>query len=646
MKTQLLNKFNWGGAKMKIVEGQAMEAMTNEIMDPNKDAIPALSSKAMFWRPKYLAESLWLEHIPFYFWLVEAQQSNLIFEPELTSGSTYFAMCQAVEKLNLETRCLGVFNPLNRKYEESVCEYNEENYREFSYLADEPLKDCIHDFEDESIDIMILKYSSALLFNKNLMDAWQKKLSKKSVVLIQGSQKKEAKHLCRKLKESYSTFEFTHGNGLLLVCFGERPASKIQFLVNRGVNDSSTRVIQGIYSRLGVACKDAYINKVNTQKIEELNRILDSKSSLIDSYVDGEVKLKSTVDQAVTELRVVKDINETLSANNEVLVDEHKEMESQYLKSRHKLEQLESENEKASLESESLKKSISNRFTELSKLTALLKSTEEALDDSNKVSENHKKQVDQLKQEILLKKSMVECKSKDIDELNAKLADKEALVHKSKSEAAKLKQALLEKEKQAEELSKSSGNTDKLKRIEQQNSLLEKDQEQASNIISDLKRDNIQLEQSVQQRFDELAMLTSMMQEKDAQLEQLKFELENKENTEKKSIKSKLSLKALNQKHKKRKSEKAKLQKVIQVLGASELFDASWYQSQYPESKKYKGGPVAHYILIGVDAGCNPSDKFDTQWYLDTYSDVKQAGVNPLLHFIKFGKEEGREPKL
>ena len=154
------------------------------------------------------------------------------------------------------------------------------------------------------------------------------------------------------------------------------------------------------------------------------------------------------------------------------------------------------------------------------------------------------------------------------------------------------------------------------------------------------------MEQSVQQRFDELAMLTAMMQEKDAQLEKFKTALENKESIDKKSIKSKLSLQSLNQKHKKRKSEKAKLKKVMQVLDESEYFDASWYQSQYPESKKYKGGPVAHYILMGVDAGCNPSEKFNTQCYLDTYPDVKEAGVNPLLHFIKFGKEEGREPKL
>lgn len=631
---------------MKIVEGQTMEAMTNDIMDPNKDAIPALSSKAMFWRPKYLAESLWLEHIPFYFWLVEAQQSNLIFEPELTSGSTYFAMCQAVEKLNLDTRCLGVFNPLNRKYEEAVSGYNNDNYREFSFIADEPLKDCIHDFEDESIDIMILKYSSALLFNKNLMDAWQQKLSKKSIVLIQGSQKKEAKHLCRKLKQTYSTFEFTHGNGLLLVCFGENPSAKIQFLVNRGVNDSSTRVIQDIYSRLGVACKDAYINKVNTQKIEELNNILKNKATLLEDYAEQEAKLKHEFDEVLSELEDKKIKNEDLSVINQVLSHELNEISSQYESSKQKLEQAESERDKVYSEAESLKKNINARFTELSKLTALLKNTEDALDESNKHSVNNQKVVDQLKQDIEAKKALVEGKSKEISKLNTRVINNEKRVAESDSLLLKLKKELAEKNKKLEEAVKSTDTLDKVKQVERQNKLLEQDQVQASNIISDLKRDNIQLEQSVQQRFDELAMLTSMMQQKDDELEKLKTELANKDGIEKKSIMSKLSLKSLNRKHKKRKSEKAKLKKVIQVLGESEFFDTSWYQSQYPESKKYKGGLVAHYILVGVDAGFDPSDKFNTQWYLDTYPDVKEAGVNPLLHFIKFGKEEGREPKL
>ena len=77
----------------------------------------------------------------------------------------------------------------------------------------------------------------------------------------------------------------------------------------------------------------------------------------------------------------------------------------------------------------------------------------------------------------------------------------------------------------------------------------------------------------------------------------------------------------------------------------SDLFDLSWYQTEYPESLKFKGGAVAHYMLVGVESGYNPSHKFDTQWYLNTYPDVKEAGVNPLFHYIKFGQLEGREAK-
>lgn len=381
---------------MNIIDQNQADTASGKVLDPNKDAIPALSSKAMFWRPKYLAESLWLEHIPFYFWLVEAQQSNLIFEPELTSGSTYFAMCQAVEKLNLDTRCLGVFNPLNRKYEESVSEYNNENYREFSYLVDEPLKDSIHDFEDESIDIMILKYSSSLLFNKNLMDAWQKKLSKKSVVLIQGSQKKEAKHLCRKLKQAYNTFEFTHGNGLLLVCFGEKPSAKIQFLTNRGVNDSSTRVIQDIYYRLGVACKDAYVNKINSKKVNELNEVLLDKTS---------------------ELSNKKEIEK---------------------------------------ENSDLAKNIKTRFDEIASLTKMLIETEKDRDQRVLNEKNQKEMVEKLKQELKDKARHLEVveekQSEAVIKLNAQLDDAKADLKK----AEEINKTLVANKKQASELTRQN----------------------------------------------------------------------------------------------------------------------------------------------------------------------------------------------
>jgi hypothetical protein len=79
-----------------------------------------------------------------------------------------------------------------------------------------------------------------------------------------------------------------------------------------------------------------------------------------------------------------------------------------------------------------------------------------------------------------------------------------------------------------------------------------------------------------------------------------------------------------------------------QVLSESDLFDSSWYLSQYFDVKKIGMDPVEHFLRYGWIMRRNPSSRFSTREYLRHNPDVEQAGVNPLLHFIRTGLAEGR----
>src|SRR4051794_31520407 len=59
-------------------------------------------------RPVYLARSAWLEHIPFAFWLTQQQKPRTFVELGTHYAPSFFAVCQAVEKLSLTTRCYAV----------------------------------------------------------------------------------------------------------------------------------------------------------------------------------------------------------------------------------------------------------------------------------------------------------------------------------------------------------------------------------------------------------------------------------------------------------------------------------------------------------------------------------------------------------
>lgn len=85
-----------------------------------------------------------------------------------------------------------------------------------------------------------------------------------------------------------------------------------------------------------------------------------------------------------------------------------------------------------------------------------------------------------------------------------------------------------------------------------------------------------------------------------------------------------------------------KAHEAVQLVEASELFDARWYVERYPDVKVANITPAAHYCKYGWQMLRDPSSQFSTAGYLAKHEDIKREGMNPLLHYLRFGKKEGR----
>ncbi|QOW21678.1 sulfotransferase family protein [Novilysobacter avium] len=71
------------------------------------------------------------------------------------------------------------------------------------------------------------------------------------------------------------------------------------------------------------------------------------------------------------------------------------------------------------------------------------------------------------------------------------------------------------------------------------------------------------------------------------------------------------------------------------ILRDSELFDAHWYQSRYPDVATSGIDPARHYLDHGAAEGRDPSPHFNTRAYTDAHREVTITGENPLIHFIE-----------
>ncbi len=85
------------------------------------------------------------------------------------------------------------------------------------------------------------------------------------------------------------------------------------------------------------------------------------------------------------------------------------------------------------------------------------------------------------------------------------------------------------------------------------------------------------------------------------------------------------------------------IHRLIARIKASQLFDADWYSSEYPDVAMLGMEPVEHYAKIGSLLLRAPHPRFDAAWYASHHADIARLGLDPFTHFCAHGRYEGRK---
>ncbi|WP_223862994.1 class I SAM-dependent methyltransferase [Enterobacter hormaechei] len=244
---------------------QASEKQTNTELD-------FIFKRPIFWRPSYIAQSAWLEHIPFAFWLIDTLQPRKIVELGTHYGSSYFSFCQAVTKLDLQTQCYAVdtwggdehAGQYGEEVYRQVSEYNQQHYSDFSTLVRSTFDQALEHFPQGSIDLLHIDGLHTLEAVRHDFESWLPKLSDRAVVIMHDTNVRERGfgvfQLLDELKQQYPHFEFAHGHGLGVIGVGSEQSSEMMSLYGLSDNPSATRQVQEVFSRLGKACGYSWEN--------------------------------------------------------------------------------------------------------------------------------------------------------------------------------------------------------------------------------------------------------------------------------------------------------------------------------------------------------------------------------------------------
>lgn len=248
------------------------------VVQPNTE-LDVIFKRSLFWRPTYIAQSAWLEHIPFAFWLVESLRPRKIVELGTHYGSSYFSFCQAVTKLDLETLCFAVdtwggdehAGLYGEEVYGQVSEYNQQHYSSFSTLIRSTFDQALAHFPQGSIDLLHIDGLHTLDAVRHDFESWLPKLSDRAVVIMHDTNVRERGfgvfQLLDELKQQYPHFEFAHGHGLGVIGVGSEQVPEMKNLYDLFANARATKQVQDIFSRLGKACGDSWENSQLRQQL-------------------------------------------------------------------------------------------------------------------------------------------------------------------------------------------------------------------------------------------------------------------------------------------------------------------------------------------------------------------------------------------
>ncbi|WP_281641341.1 glycosyltransferase [Acetobacter orientalis] len=298
-------------------------------MTEENTSLPCISP-ASFWAPQHILESAWLEHAPFAFWLMEKVQPTVLVELGTHAGFSFFAFCQAVQRLGLPTRCYAIDTWIGDEhagfYGEQVfntlSDLQRQHYLGFSQLIRAYFHDALSNFTDGGIDLLHIDGRHRYEDVVEDYTTWLPKMSEHGIVLFHDINVRKGDfgvwRLWEELRGKHPSFEFSHGHGLGVIC----PNSSVPPGL-RPLLESSTEAAvatREAYARLGAAVSTQYqLERAHSELGSEI-RALHHK---LEARAQNEEQLRADLLLSQDELSITRhDLssvqNVLVSTNNEI----------------------------------------------------------------------------------------------------------------------------------------------------------------------------------------------------------------------------------------------------------------------------------------------------------------------------------------
>lgn len=228
----------------------------NGVQIPGSDILSPLASRSLFWRARYLEASPALCHIPLLFWLTEAARPRIAVTLGVADAVPHFALCQAVDKLGLESLCIGVepapeqgAKPADLKKQTA---FNEANFAEFSQIVqDSEAKEGILPPKSK-IDLLLINRPVTEELIGTLDANWLPLLSERSIIVVlQDGDASGYGSFFRRLSSTGDSFTCDLASRASVIFYGPEQNERLQRLARLNPGHPGYLGARNIFARLG-----------------------------------------------------------------------------------------------------------------------------------------------------------------------------------------------------------------------------------------------------------------------------------------------------------------------------------------------------------------------------------------------------------
>ncbi|MEO0465148.1 MAG: hypothetical protein AAF216_01290 [Pseudomonadota bacterium] len=596
-------------------------AVQNDPRPGAADVVQPLSTKSLFWQADYLIGSPALATLPFLFWTVESAAPRTLVSLSDGPQEAYFALCQAVQRLGLETRCFSISEAI---HDPEDVRHNADTYEDFSSLLSGPQDANCARFAPASIDMLYLD----LAHPPEDLVQWPALLSPRNVLLIHGANAPEffaARTAClESLRIENIDFTLEHGNGLGLV-LGEDAPSRLKRLAELHMGAPGYSEVQKVFFRLGKAHENAFHarqnRRENNQQKKELNQLraaLETTQSDLEKMREKNAKLRSAYENRNAQMALID------ARHFDAITAIEQELKEVQQTSRDRKKKLKEALEEAIRQTDAKIERLKEQVAALTEAAVL---QERALEEATAHNDRLQAEHDSLQAAALDNQAHVETLEDTVARQNRELAD---LVFRAEDTRTGYESKL---DWLRSEVSKHK------------NTLLKATQAQDT-----AKQETTALKAQLDARTEELVTLTQLLETKTAEANRALLESETQRDILIELRNAEIAM-LRNAGGRLRRGDAMSsaglptLKSQTATLMSSDLFDAEWYLKTYPDVGENGMDPARHYAIHGALDGRNPGPSFDTMAYYRANRDVAKRGLNALVHYEMFGREEKRRLK-